>query len=129
MHVRNIAPSIGDWPRLLGQAFRCVRPGGHVELAEIGCDIFSEGAAAEPANALVRIFDLLNFEALPRIGRHPADNSVGPRMQENLRRAGFVDIEVRMYKNPLGPWPKDKRMKHIGAMVSSARAPGAGRGG
>lgn len=35
-----------------------------------------------------------------------------------LEEAGFVDIEVHNYKQPIGPWPKDKKLKQVGAMVS-----------
>jgi hypothetical protein len=33
---------------------------------------------------------------------------------DNLRTAGFVNIEERIYKVPLGTWPRDPKMKTIG---------------
>jgi SAM-dependent methyltransferase len=36
IHARNLGQSIDDWPRMLRQAYRCLQPGGYVELAEIG---------------------------------------------------------------------------------------------
>jgi hypothetical protein len=28
--------------------------------------------------------------------------------------AGFVDVEEHILKLPVGPWPKDKRLKNVG---------------
>lgn len=46
-------------------------------------------------------------------------------LEEDIQRrameeAGFVDIEVREFKNPVGTWPKDKNAKEIGAYMQLA---------
>lgn len=35
-------------------------------------------------------------------------------IKAQLQEAGFVNIEERIYKVPLGPWPKDKLLKKVG---------------
>ena len=37
-------------------------------------------------------------------------------MTEKIRKAGFVDIEEKMYKWPIGPWPRDQRYKEAGTV-------------
>jgi hypothetical protein len=37
-------------------------------------------------------------------------------MKALLQDVGFVDVEVMTAKEPLGPWPKDERLKRVGAM-------------
>lgn len=37
------------------------------------------------------------------------------KMKCQIEEAGFVDVEERKYKWPIGTWPKDPRMKEIGA--------------
>lgn len=36
VHARNLAQSISDWKKLMGEIYRCTQPGGIVELAELG---------------------------------------------------------------------------------------------
>jgi len=45
-------------------------------------------------------------------------------MKADLEKAGFVDIRKTDKKQPLGPWPKDPRLKQVGslALVSSESA-------
>lgn len=52
-------------------------------------------------------------EAFRKVGRLPA---TGALLRQRLEVAGFVDIQVFSFKQPFGRWPKDQRMKTIGAM-------------
>lgn len=36
------------------------------------------------------------------------DPCPGPKLAQNLRDAGFQDVQEIRYKLPIGPWPKDK---------------------
>lgn len=35
-------------------------------------------------------------------------------MASSIRDAGFVDVHEKVYKWPIGPWPKDPRIKEAG---------------
>lgn len=37
----------------------------------------------------------------------------GPLAEGWLKDAGFVNVHVQVYKIPLGPWPKDKKMVSV----------------
>jgi hypothetical protein len=37
-------------------------------------------------------------------------------MVEKIRKAGFVDITVKEYKWPIGPWARDKKFKEAGML-------------
>lgn len=37
-------------------------------------------------------------------------------MAENIRKAGFVDIHEKEHKWPIGPWPRDKKLKEAGVV-------------
>lgn len=39
----------------------------------------------------------------------------GPKLEDWLRDAGFVNISTKVLPLPMGTWPKDKRLKEIGA--------------
>jgi ubiquinone/menaquinone biosynthesis C-methylase UbiE len=34
IHFRNVAQGITKWPEVLKEAYRCMKPGAHVELTE-----------------------------------------------------------------------------------------------
>ncbi|KAF8245519.1 S-adenosyl-L-methionine-dependent methyltransferase [Wilcoxina mikolae CBS 423.85] len=89
----------------------CTKPGGYVEFAKLGSDLFSDDNTLTPA--LMRHCELLNM-ALAKAGRPQA---TAASLKAKLEKAGFVDVNVVNVKQPCGPWPKDERMKQIGAMV------------
>lgn len=101
--------------------FRCTKPGGYIELAELGCELYSDDGTLAPDNAFKRSYDLVNAEALPRIGRHGARLE---RMAAFLKMAGCVDITTSTYKQPYGLWPRDPRQKQIGAIAMLAMETG-----
>jgi SAM-dependent methyltransferase len=39
IHARNLGQSLDDWLGMLRQAYRCLKPGGYIELAEIGGEL------------------------------------------------------------------------------------------
>jgi hypothetical protein len=48
-----------------------------------------------------------------QIGREPCP---GPKLEAWVRDAGFTNIRCRKFRMPLGPWPKDARMKGVGML-------------
>lgn len=113
VHARNIAQGITDWPGLVEQIFYATKPGGFVELAEVGCNIFSDDNTMADDNG-IKVYTALLTVAMTKIGRPPM-SSVD--MKRHLEVAGFVDVVINDYKQPFGPWAKDNKMKRIGAMM------------
>lgn len=54
-------------------------------------------------------------ESMAKIGRAFPKSS--DYLTDLLVNAGFVDVTSASLKEPIGPWPKDPKMKMIGAMV------------
>jgi hypothetical protein len=94
----------------------CTKPGGYVELAEAGAETFSDDNTI--GEAFVQFHEYLN-EAMLKIGRPPATAAL--LRQRRLECVGFVDVKVVDTKQPFGSWPKDQRMKTIGACFCSLR--------
>ncbi|KAI5793948.1 S-adenosyl-L-methionine-dependent methyltransferase, partial [Pyronema domesticum] len=113
IHARNLAQAIDNWPQLMDQIYRCTVPGGYVELAECGGQVYSDDGSLKEGNAFKRCFDLVSVDALPKIGRLPPSTSL---MKSRLEEAGFVDIHSHVCKQPFGPWPEDENMKKLGSM-------------
>ncbi|KAI4210665.1 MAG: hypothetical protein LQ351_006544, partial [Letrouitia transgressa] len=38
------------------------------------------------------------------------DPCPGPKLGRYLRDAGFINVEERKFRLPIGPWPKDKHL-------------------
>lgn len=91
------------------QAFECLRPGGWFESQEFGglveCD---DGTlpADSPLASWARILDTAG--ALKDRPRHVADSMV-----QWYREAGFVDVQCRFFKMPIGLWPEDRKLRRL----------------
>jgi len=114
IHCRYMAGSIKDWPRLIRQIYENLKPGGWVELHETANKLYSEDDSLKPDNPLVHLMDLL-MDACNRIGRtlDPA-----PSFKHWVNEAGFINVEEQRFKLPVGSWPKDPRLKEIGAFLA-----------
>ncbi|CAH0014516.1 unnamed protein product [Clonostachys rhizophaga] len=114
IHCRYMAGSIADWPALVGRIYSHLKPGGWAELQETINTLYSEDDSLKADNALVRLMDNLKM-AHAKIGRilDPA-----PSFKIWLERAGFHHVKVQKFKLPVGMWPKDERLKDIGACMA-----------
>lgn len=52
-------------------------------------------------------------EALQRLNRLCPEGRV---LRQLLENSGFVDVQVKTFKLPIGPWPKDPMLKQAGVM-------------
>ena len=48
----------------------------------------------------------------------------GDMLKKFAEDAGFVDVEVHYFKQPLGPWPKDPNMKKLGQIMEMVAVTG-----
>jgi hypothetical protein len=78
------------------------------EEIEIHCD---DGTVAE--DNPMKIFCGSLKESMVKSGRVPPDM---PFLKGILEKAGFEDITTFKANEPVGPWPKDPRLKKIGTM-------------
>ncbi|KAK1759142.1 secondary metabolism regulator LAE1 [Echria macrotheca] len=107
---RYLVSAIRDWPSLVRNVFDNLRPGGWVEFQDYEMMVRSDdGTLTEQSSTHKWIH--LEVEATLRAGREP---NPGPQLEGWVRDAGFVNITHRVFKLPLGAWPKDKVLKEIG---------------
>ncbi|KKY15468.1 putative tam domain methyltransferase [Diplodia seriata] len=111
IHGRTMAGSIKDWPRLFAQAYASAAPGGWVELQEFeiqyGCD---DGSYPAKAPTVALFIEKLN-EAAESFGK-PMD--VARDLKGWMTDAGFTNVRRDVYKVPMAPWAKDRKLKEIG---------------
>lgn len=111
VHVRYMAGSIADWPRLFRQAFAATKPGGWAEFSDYEMNYYSDDCSMPEDSNMKKLAELL-VEGCDKIGRTV---SPGPKLKGWMEQAGFKDIQQEVCKLPMGAWPKDKTMKKIGA--------------
>lgn len=112
VHMRYMLGSIVDWPRLLRQSYRCCKPGGYVESFEVSCVLRSEDGSLVEGSAMDQ-WGKVFLEAEKKFGR-PFNAVENGLVQDAFRKAGFADITEWEFKCPIGPWPKDPKLKEIG---------------
>lgn len=110
IHSRFMAGSIADWPGLVKQCYENLRPGGIVELQDGDFIVYSEDGSLK--GTWLEEWSLDFVRAAQKVGRTVQP---GPQLETWIREAGFEDIHHEKVQLPLGIWPKDKKMKDVGA--------------
>ncbi|CAI6083279.1 hypothetical protein V2G26_018852 [Clonostachys chloroleuca] len=110
IHARHMAPAIKNWPELLQQAYRTLRPGAWIELQELklkpSCDdgtMPDDYLVADFMSNLAKGFSCFGVDLLGM-----------ERNQQLLIDAGFVNVEEKIFKVPIGAWARDQKWKTIG---------------
>src|SRR5215472_9201927 len=98
VHQRLLVGGVpaNSWPALVHDLVRVTRPGGWIELVEVGFEV-------EPAGpATTRMVEMMQ-----RLGRSLGLDTTGiviRSLDEYLRRAGVTDIQQRSLTIPIGEW-------------------------
>ncbi|PGH00236.1 hypothetical protein GX51_05933 [Blastomyces parvus] len=115
IHCRYMMGSIKDWPRLVKKFYQHLKPGGWVEFKDSTSTIFSEDGTVTPEYKVGEMLRNLRM-ASAKIG---INMDHAPSLKGWMEQAGFTNIEQRDMRLPIGTWPKNKRLKLIGAMMAS----------
>lgn len=87
-------------------------PGGWIEQIELDVRVYSDDGTLKEDGVLATWGD--NFIGCSeRAGRSLLTQET---MRGAMEKAGFVDVQEKPYKIPLGPWPRDKVLKEVGQL-------------
>ncbi|RGP74030.1 methyltransferase domain-containing [Fusarium sporotrichioides] len=111
IYLRAMTGSIRDWPRLFNQAFKNLSPGGYIELMDPIYPVVSDDGTVSKDSAVYKWSNLMN-EAATKMGS-ALDSALG--YKDQLIQAGFVNVVETPYKWPMNNWPRDKKLKELGA--------------
>ena len=110
IHGRMLIGSFNDYLRFFKQCFDNLKPGGYIEMQDIGVEIEADDDTAPPNSALVKWSNLL-IEAFAKFGR-PCH--ITREYKKLMEEAGFVDVVEVVHKWPINDWPKDPKHKELG---------------
>jgi len=94
IHGRDLGGSVSDWSKLYSQAFRCLKPGGWIEMQEFEVWIMSDDDTLKKAPSLIQLPELID-EASTKLGKQM---NVANEQKQRLINAGFEDVTDDVYK-------------------------------
>ncbi|RDW80218.1 S-adenosyl-L-methionine-dependent methyltransferase-19 [Coleophoma cylindrospora] len=116
VHARHMCSGIKDWPRLISEAYAHMQPGGWIEISDQDFVPYCDDGTMREDYVMIRFLELIR-EGLAMSGI----DLLGLRKhRQNLEKAGFINIEEKIFKVPIGSWPKNETMKAIGMYQRSA---------
>ncbi|RDL40162.1 uncharacterized protein BP5553_00141 [Venustampulla echinocandica] len=115
VHARNMCAAIKDWPQLLSQAYTCLKPGGWVEIQDPHYQARCDDGTMNEDYPVAKFFNTVK-EGLAVFG---VDLLGAKKNADLLRDAGFTNVEEKVFKIPIGVWPRNKTMKLIGLYMRS----------
>lgn len=102
--------SISNWPALIRNAYQNLSLGGWAEFQDLDWQCYSEdGSFSEDSSTYKWVTGLA--DASRKMGRDP---NPGPGLEGWIKDAGFQNVRHQKFKFPIGPWPKDRRLKELG---------------
>ncbi|KAJ0313772.1 hypothetical protein COL516b_000716 [Colletotrichum fioriniae] len=87
-----------------------IAPGGYLELLENQVDPVSDDGTLPKESSIHKYINLIRSGS-KKMGRLFVDVST---LESLLVKAGFVDVELRIFKWPMNGWPKDEKYKKLG---------------
>ncbi|RYP40332.1 hypothetical protein DL767_001789 [Monosporascus sp. MG133] len=112
IHIRYMYGAIDDWPKLYGQMYRFLKPGGWFQHLEPDIEMRSEDPNLEIGeDHIFKQWAQVFYGAGDKLGR---TFRVTENMKSWAHDAGFTGVVHKKFKVPLSPWPKDDNLKQQG---------------
>ncbi|KAL1838223.1 hypothetical protein VTJ49DRAFT_2921 [Mycothermus thermophilus] len=118
--ARDLLLSVRDWPRLIDQIYRHLKPGGWVELQCISGPIACDDGSL-PKDSSLNEFSAMLSSSTKQFGT-PIDDPA--RYADWLRDRGFQHVSKVVHKIPCNPWPRSEKHKLVGAFERGNLATG-----
>lgn len=109
IHIRSMAGSIANWPKLMRQAYDFLKPGGWIELTDFETWAHTDDNTL-PETSAYHEFQVKLNEAAIKFGK---EMNVAPKLRGFVKDASFVNVVEDARKVPLSPWPQDPRLKEL----------------
>ncbi|KAB5554621.1 S-adenosyl-L-methionine-dependent methyltransferase [Coniochaeta sp. 2T2.1] len=116
VHFRSMALILRNLPKVIGQAYKNLKPGGWVEFQESHGMPSCDDGTMKDDDIMKRYYETCQ----KAMGMFGYNLDLGSKVGEYLERAGFGNVTCIKKKSPLGTWAKDKTMRLIGLYTKEA---------
>ncbi|KAF2842832.1 S-adenosyl-L-methionine-dependent methyltransferase [Patellaria atrata CBS 101060] len=110
IHARYLAGSLKDWPGLMEQAYKFTKPGGWVEFQDFDMRFYTTNGEFYRGCPS----DVWTEKVIEGITKFGLVAEPGPKLEQWVRDAGFINVHHELIPIPVGRWPKDPKKKEIG---------------
>ncbi|KAK2738257.1 hypothetical protein FQN57_007120 [Myotisia sp. PD_48] len=110
IHARSIYGCVADYPALYAEVLKHLKPGAWFEQAEISVVPHSDDGT-ERGTSLEQ-WGRLAIKCGETFGK---SFRIAEDMPELIKSAGFVNVHSQTFRWPIGSWPKDQKLKMVGA--------------
>ncbi|CZS95211.1 related to TAM domain methyltransferase [Rhynchosporium agropyri] len=110
VHARCIYGSVADYPALYSSVLDHLKPGGWFEQSEISVIPKSDDESINGTS--LEQWGPLAWECGEKFGK---SFKIAEESRDIMERAGFVNVQRKTVKWPIGPWAANRKMKEIGA--------------
>lgn len=112
IHTRMLLGCFTDFRDIITKSFHHLKPGGWMESQEIMPTPYCDDGTMPPD------WPFLDWTRTSDEAAMEADKPL--RIANKLKRwyeaHGFVDVQEKVFRLPLNPWPKDQHLKTLGTM-------------
>lgn len=122
IHLQYMCGYIKDWPRLLEQAHKALKPGGWIEVHDNYEYFLSDDGSVGKDNIMQQWVAKWD-QAARKNGTPLMEASI--EMARRMKDSGFVNVTEKKIKAPLGPWAKEKKLKNMGLYFRQMYSDGA----
>ncbi|OBT62535.1 hypothetical protein VE03_07387 [Pseudogymnoascus sp. 23342-1-I1] len=99
-----------EWAQLYRRCYDNLQPGGWIEQVELDVRVMSDDGSLKP-DSLLAGWGQTFLDCAAHAGR-PLDTQL--TMRDSIAAAGFTEIREKLYKCPIGEWPKHPIYKDAG---------------
>ncbi|KAI9711588.1 MAG: hypothetical protein M1820_002153 [Bogoriella megaspora] len=110
IHIREMFGCIPDWDFFLQQAWRCLKPGGWVEIVEHSVWPVSDDPRVGPDH----FYNTWGTTVEGLGERWGKTFRIWRQSRDKVVEAGFTEVVERRFKWPIGGWHHDPKMREVG---------------
>ncbi|QSZ36771.1 hypothetical protein DSL72_006654 [Monilinia vaccinii-corymbosi] len=112
IHTRVLLGCFRDFNTIIKRGLYYTKPGGYMESQEI---MFTPYCDDESMSDRWPFLEWAGYveKAATKAGR---SMNVANRLKGWYEAAGFVDVQEKIYKLPINPWPEDRNLQKLGQM-------------
>ncbi|KAK5163527.1 hypothetical protein LTR04_002472 [Oleoguttula sp. CCFEE 6159] len=115
VHARHTVMAFKNWDKVLSEAYDHIKPSGFFEFQEL----FYHASCDDQSMPRDYAFSQYLSYIREGLGVFGVDLHATLALPNRLKAAGFVDVQERIIKIPIGTWPRNRLLKKVGLYLQA----------